>query len=80
MAQGTPVGYEVTGVTQETKYAINGTPIPGKNVAFTTTTGYAGTLFIPDSVFGDTNALRQAIEGEVRSVGAAMSIKGNVGG
>lgn len=80
MAQGTPVGYEVTDVTQETKYALNGTPIPGKNVAFKTTSGYEGTLFIADSIFSDTNAMRLALEGEVKAVGAAMGIKGTVSG
>lgn len=80
MAQGTPVGYEVTGITQETKYGPNGAPIPGKNVAIKTSSGYEGTLFIPDSVFGDANAMRQAIEGEVKAVGAALGIKGTVSG
>lgn len=80
MAQGTPVGYEVTGVTQETRYGPNSTPIPGKNVAFTTTGGYTGTLFIPDSIFGDATAMRQALEGEVKAVAAALMIKGTVSG
>lgn len=80
MAQGSPVGYEVTGVTQETRYGLNGTPIPGKNVAFKTTAGYEGTLFIPDSVFGDATAMRQALEGEVKAVAAALMITGTVGG
>lgn len=80
MMQGTPVGYEVTGVTQETKYGLNGAPIPGKNVAFTTTAGYTGTVFIPDSVFADVTAMRAAIEGEVKAVSAAMMIKGTIGG
>ena len=80
MAQGTPVTYEVTDVTQETKYGLNGTPIPGKNVVFKTSSGYEGTLFIADSIFSDTNAMRQAIEGEVKAVGAAMMIKGTVSG
>lgn len=80
MTPGSPVTYEVTGVTQETKYAVNGTPIPGKNVAFTTSAGYQGSLFIADSVFADTNAMRQAIEGEVKAVSAAMAVKGTIGG
>lgn len=80
MAQGPQVGYEVTGVTQETKYGPNGAPIPGKNVSFQTSSGYAGTLFIADSIFSDTNAMRLAIEGEVKAVSAAMMIKGTVSG
>lgn len=80
MADATPVTYEVTGVTQETKYGPNGTPIPGKNVTFETGTGYQGTVFIPDSVFADTTALTGAIEGEVKAVAAAMLVKGTVGG
>lgn len=80
MTPGSPVTYEVTGVTQETKYALNGTPVPGKNVAFTTSSGYQGSLFIADSVFSDTTAMRQAIEGEVKAVSAAMVVKGTIGG
>lgn len=80
MASGTPVSYSVTGVTQETKYNINGTPIPGKNVTFTTSTNYQGTIFIPDTVFGDLTAMRQAIDGEVKAVANAMMITGTIGG
>ncbi|MGH9622519.1 MAG: hypothetical protein ACRD45_22780 [Bryobacteraceae bacterium] len=80
MASGNPIGYEVTDVTQETKYGLNGTPIPGKNVSFKTTSGYEGTLFIADTIFSDVTAMRQAIEGEARAVSAAMMIKGTVSG
>lgn len=80
MATGTPVTYEVTDITQETKYGLNGTPIPGKNVSFKASSGYEGTLFIADSIFSDTAAMRQAIEGEVKAVASAMAIKGTVGG
>lgn len=80
MAQGAPVTYEVTNVTQETKYGINGTPVPGKNVSFRTSAGYEGTLFIADSIFSDVTAMRLAIEGEVRAVDAVMMIKGTVNG
>jgi hypothetical protein len=80
MTQGSAVGYKVTGVTQETKYSLTGSPIPGKNVTIETTGGYAGTLFIPDTIFGDAGAVQQAIENEVRSVTAAMNITGTAGG
>lgn len=80
MAQGAPVTWEVTDVTQETKYGLNGTPIPGKNVTFKTSTGYQGTLFIPDSVFADVTAMRQAVDGEVRAVTAAQGLSGRVEG
>ena len=80
MATANPVGYEVNAVTQETKYSLTGSPNPGKNVTFTTTTGYEGTLFIPDSIFGDAAAVRQAIEGEVKVVSAALAITGTVSG
>ncbi len=80
MNTGSPVTYEVAGVTQETKYGLNGTPQPGKNVTVKTSDGYQGTIFIPDSIFGDPVAVRQAIEGEVRAVSTAMLIKGTVNG
>lgn len=80
MGQGTPVTWEVTNITQETKFGMNGTPIPGKNVTFKTSTGYEGTLFIADSIFTDVNAVRLAIDGEVRAVTNALTVKGTLNG
>jgi hypothetical protein len=80
MASGTPVTYTVTGITQETQFTAASNPIAGKRVTYQTSTGYEGTVFVPDSVFGDAGAVRQIIEGEVRKVAVAQSLSGTVNG
>ena len=80
MAQDTPVTYRVTGVTPDTSFSGSATPVTGKRVAFSTSTGYEGSVFVPDSVFADLGAVRGLIEGEVRVVAAAQAIAGNLTG
>lgn len=75
-----PVTYEVTNVTQETKFGPGGTPNPGKNVTFKVSNGYTGTVFIPDTVFADTVAMSRIIAGEAAAVANAMLLRGTVGG
>jgi len=80
MASGAPVDYRVTGVAPETKYTATATPIPGKVVSYSTSTGYEGSAFVPDTVFGDLAAVRRIIEAEVRQVTAAQSLTGTIAG
>lgn len=80
MAQGTPITYKVTGVTQDSQFTGQATPVTGKRVAFSTSSGYDGAVFVPDSIFGDVSAVQKLIEGEVRLVAAAQSIAGNITG
>lgn len=78
MAQGTPVSYKVTTVTTGTQFTGSATPVTGKTVSFETSTGYIGTVFVPDGVFADQAAVRQLIESEVKLVAAAQVIAGSV--
>ena len=80
MAAPAPITYQVTGVTPETQYTPTATPIPGKRVTFTTSTGYEDAVFIPDTVFGDPAAIRQVIEGVITQVAAAQAITGTLSG
>jgi hypothetical protein len=80
MAQGDPVTYTVTAVAPETQFTSTATPLPGKRVSFSTSAGYDGGVFVPDSVFSDTAAVRDLIEGEVRKVTAALALTGTVTG
>jgi hypothetical protein len=80
MATGGPVSYTVTGVSPDTQFTGAATPVTGKRVAFSTTTGYEGAVFVPDGVFGDIAAVKQLIEGEVKKVAAAQVIAGTVTG
>jgi len=78
MATGAPVTYQVTGVTADTQYNIANTPITGKQVTFEVSNGYLGRIFVPDTVFSDTAAVKAMIEGEVRVVAAAQALNGTV--
>lgn len=78
MATGGPISYMVTGVTPDTQFTGAATPVAGKRVAFSTTTGYEGAVFVPDGVFGDLTAVQSMIEGEVKKVAAAQGIAGTV--
>lgn len=78
MATGGAVTYEVTTVTPETQYNQLSQPVPGKRVSFTMSTGYEGSVFIPDSVFSDHAAVVGLVEGEARRVAAVQSISGSV--
>ena len=80
MSNADPVVWKVTAVAQDTQYSPTATPIPGKRVSFTTSTGYDGTVFIADSVFGDLDTVRRIIDGEVMQVAAAQAVTGTVGG
>ena len=80
MGNGNPVTWAVTAVAQDTQYSPTAAPIPGKRVSFSTSAGYDGTVFIPDAVFGDLDAVRQVIDGEVTKVAAAHGLTGTVNG
>lgn len=80
MAQGTPITYKVTGVTQDSQFTGASTPVTGKRVAFETSSGYTGAVFVPDSVFPNVGEVQKMIEGEVRLVAAAQAIVGNITG
>lgn len=70
--------YRVTGVTEDTSYNTSNTVIYGKRVSFDTSSGYSGSVFVPNSVFTDTAATAAMVEGEVRLVLAAQQIAGTV--
>lgn len=80
MAQGTPITYKVTGVTQDSQFTGQATPVTGKRVAFSTSSGYDGAVFVPDSIFSDVAQVQRMIEDQVRLVYAAQNITGNVTG
>lgn len=80
MAAAVPITYQVTRVTPDSRFPPGEPVVTGKSVAFSTSVGYTGTVFIPDAVFADTAAMRRMIEDEVRMVAAAQAISGSVGG
>lgn len=78
MAQGTPVTYQVTRITPDTQFPPGEQPVQGKLVAYSTSAGYNGSVFVPDSVFADRAAVARMVEDQVRLVAAAQSISGSV--
>lgn len=80
MATGTPITYKVTGVTQDSQFTGQSTPVTGKRVQFSTSTGYEGAVFVPDAVFADVSAVRGLIEDQVKLVAAAQAITGQLTG
>ena len=80
MAQGTPITYKVTGVTQDSQFTGASTPVTGKRVQFSTSSGYDGAVFVPDSVFANAREVQKMIEDQVRLVAAAQAISGNITG
>lgn len=80
MAQGPPVTYKVTGITPDTEFTGSATPVTGKRVAFSTGSGYNGTVFVPDSIFADASNVTRMIEDQVRLVAAVQNISGTVNG
>lgn len=80
MAQGASITYQVTGVAPDIQYPAAGSPVFGKKVSFTMSTGYEGSVFVPDTVFGDAKAVHEAVTSQVRMVAAALAISGTITG
>jgi hypothetical protein len=74
------VDYQVTALSPKIEYGSQGQPVAGKQVTFTTSTGYEGTVFVPDSVLANVDRVRAIVEDEVRTVVAAQQIAGTIGG
>ena len=80
MTAGTPVTYQVTGITPDVQATPQNTLVPGKQVAFSLSTGYEGKVFVPDSVFANVAAVQEAVATQVRAIVAASAITGTVTG
>jgi len=80
MAQGESITYRVTAISPDTQFGNQNAVVTGKRVSFETSTGYNGSVFVPDGVFSDRAAVARLIEGEVRIVAAAQSIAGQITG
>lgn len=78
MSMPAQIGYQVTAVTPDITFGPNGQQIPGKQLTFTTTTGYQGTLFVPASVIDDLPTVTALIEAEVRRVANVQQISGTI--
>lgn len=69
--------WEVTSQANEQQIDATGNLVTGKNVTFTIMpTGYTGTLFIPDVIYANTDAAREAIQREVDAVVAVHNLTG----
>lgn len=80
MPMGVPVTYKVTSVNATIDYSPQGVATPGKTVKFEMSTGYQGSIFVPDTAFSNTAGVRARLEQEVALIGAASQITGTVTG
>lgn len=79
MASGEQISYEVTSVAPDTQFTAGNQTVPGKRVSYSTSSGYTGWVFVPDSVFADTAAVQRMIHAEVMIVYRAQQITGSIG-
>ena len=69
--------WQVTGQTQDTEFDPQGNAVPGKRVAFTVQpSGYTGSVFIPDSVYVNIDAVRERIQAEASMVSQIHGMTG----
>lgn len=80
MGQGPMITYTVSRVTPDTQFPPGEQPVKGQLVAYSTSTGYNGSVFVPDTIFADQSAVKRMIEAQVRLVAAAQAITGTVQG
>lgn len=74
----TPVTWKVVSQQQTQQFDPNGNPINGKNVTIETTTGYKGSVFVPDSVYSQPDQVKELLANEAKSVVAVHGLTGTV--
>ena len=69
--------WQVTGQTQETAFDTQGNQVEGKRIQFTVSpSGYVGTVFIPDTLYANVDAVRERIAAEAAMVSAIHGMTG----
>lgn len=75
MPNGTPQ-WKVTNVTPHTEFVQGVGPVNGALVAFETTSGLIGTVFVAQAQTGDTQAVAAAIQRKVNELDAIHKLSG----
>lgn len=75
---GQQITWNVVSQSPTQKFDSNGNPIDGKTVTFKTSTGYEGSLFVPDPVYAQPDQVKEMILGEVKRVAAIHALSGSV--
>jgi len=69
--------WSVTGQQNDTQFDASGNVTYGKTVTFTIQpTGYTGTIFIPDIIYQNVQAVQEKIQAEVDSIMAVHNLSG----
>lgn len=76
MSMPQQVTYQVTAVSPYTDTDAAGNITPGKRVTVQTSSGYEGTVFVPQALMGNPAAVQDLIEGELGQVAAVQAIRG----
>lgn len=72
------ITWQVTNQEPAQEFPTNGNPVTGKRITFTTSTGYSGTVFVPDPVYAQPDQVKEIIANEVRRVVAIHTLTGTV--
>lgn len=69
--------WQVTGQATQTQFDPAGGVTTGKDITFQIMpTGYTGTLFVPDIIYQNPEAVKEKIQAEVDSIMAVHSLSG----
>ena len=75
-SQPQPTGWRVLGQAPSTQADQTGRFVRGMVVQFVTATGVNGEVFVPDSVYGNTDTVRQIIAQKAASIDAVANLGG----
>lgn len=76
MPQPQPTGWRVLGQAPSTQADQTGRFVRGMIIQFVTATGVNGEVFVPDSVYGNTDTVRQIIAQKAASIDAVANLGG----
>lgn len=69
--------WQVTGQQNETQFDTSGGSTTGKLVSFSILpSGYTGSLFIPDVIYQNTQAVKEMLQSEVDQIMAVHQLTG----
>ncbi|MGH7238942.1 MAG: hypothetical protein ACREHG_02630 [Candidatus Saccharimonadales bacterium] len=72
-------GWTVTSQRPFQEFTDSGQIVSGKEVTFRTDSNYVGTIFIPDSVYGNIDQVKDLINKEVSRIMAVHTLSGTAG-
>ena len=75
---GMQITWKVTSTSPTQEFGPNGSPIQGHTVNFTTSTGYEGSVFVPDDVWADASKVKDVIRARAIQAATIKNLEGTV--